>query len=197
MTMTLTRRIKSITRGKRGSLLVRGLEWAGFKYSRMLLYQRALDGDPPSVEPVRTKKVNRVHANATDLLPEPVNPDKAQSSDEVITLSDGDDCLGYLWLSNRSSYYISPLNRKMTIPDAYVWKVFVCPKYRKEGVGTELLKQTVRIAHNHGYNSLSALVAANNFPSRYLFEKVGFSPETEHRYLQIVDYEYRMDVNRE
>lgn len=194
--MSLTRRIRSITRGKRGSLVVRGLECAGIKYSRMLLYQRVLDGEPPSVEPIHGKKVTQVHANATDLLPESVNPNKLESSDEVITLYTDDDCIGYLWLSTRSSYKINPINRKMTIPDAYVWKVFVSPKYRREGVGTELLKQTVRIAHNDGYNSLSAFVAANNFPSRYLFEKVGFNPETEHRYLQIIDYEYRTSLDR-
>jgi ribosomal protein S18 acetylase RimI-like enzyme len=63
----------------------------------------------------------------------------------------------------------------------YINNLAVDKKYRGNGIGTRLLQDTLRSAHERGYGSVELDVAATNINAIALYERHDFRPEFETR----------------
>lgn len=88
--------------------------------------------------------------------------------------------------SNKFAIYIVALVDTMVVGYAGMWKVCdeghitnvaVHPEFRKNGVGSKLIGELLRISAMEGIKSLTLEVRKGNIPARRLYEKYGFKPE--------------------
>ena len=64
------------------------------------------------------------------------------------------------------------LNKKTNY--AHALHIFIDPEYRKNGLGTEILKHLVTIAKNEKMKKITVNVMPKNFPAIKLYKKFGF-----------------------
>lgn len=97
-------------------------------------------------------------------------------ADQILLAIRGGEAVGHCCLSDRP-VYVPELHRRLRLPGAYCWGLFVEPSARGDGIGTSLVAETVRLAaRTDGTDSIAALVAPDNLPSRRAFRSHGFAP---------------------
>lgn len=82
--------------------------------------------------------------------------------------------------------YVGPLERAVAVRGAYVRRVFVATDERGRGVATAVLARALAAARERlDATAACALVAADNRPSRRLFEGCGFESDRRHEYVRV------------
>ena len=122
--------------------------------------------------------------------------DQLVDGESVVAAVEGETPLGYLFLSVDATHDIAPLERSMSFEGAYVRRVFVAPAHRQRGVASALLAAACRESRDRGASRAAALVALDNRPSRGLFEKHGFRPVRDHRYVRLGPFSARSTRER-
>lgn len=127
-------------------------------------------GEGPTTDAIDDVVVHRARDGLPDTLAEdPVSPD-----DRVLSAVRDGATVGHLLLSNRP-VWVPALGRRVSVPGAYVWRVYVSPEARGRGIGTALVREAVAVARpTFGVDRVHALVAPDNVPSRRAFASVGF-----------------------
>lgn len=127
--------------------------------------------DPPAAV---TLTVERADARLPDRLADaPVAP-----ADRVVLAWRDGEPVGHCLLSTRQ-VYVPELHRRLDPPGAYCWRLFVRRTARGRGIGRALVAAAVRwaaAADRPTVDTLTALVAPDNVPSRCVFATLGFRP---------------------
>ncbi len=70
---------------------------------------------------------------------------------------------------------IRPFSRNFDFSKfSYIHKLMVSPRFRRQGIGEQLVNSVVDILRREGHDNVIALVRVENNPSLRLFEKIGF-----------------------
>lgn len=97
--------------------------------------------------------------------------------DAVLLARRHGEVVGGCCLADRPTY-VPELRRRVRVPGAYLWDLYVRPSARGRGLGTALIARAVEVARSAlDAPSVAALVAPDNLPSRAAFDAVGFSPD--------------------
>jgi GNAT superfamily N-acetyltransferase len=102
----------------------------------------------------------------------------------VVALADG-EAVGRALVCPAGDPYVGALETEIGVEGAYVRKVFVAPAHRGRGIATALVARACELAADIGAARATALVAADNHPSQWVFEAVGFAPCREHAYARV------------
>lgn len=172
-----------LTRTEPARRLYETLKRVGITGTRMYQYVadptdgRGADGDADGVRfEVRSPAdVGDEYDAFAELLPE----------ERVVCAVDGDEIVGYLFVSVDAVHRVRPLEETLRFDGAYVRRVFVRPDYRNRGVATALVSRARDWARGRGATAVHALVALDNAPSRWTFEANGFEPRHEHVYYRV------------
>ena len=116
----------------------------------------------------------------------------AADDDVVIALADGEP-VGFQTLSLDRAVYVSPVERELEYP-AFLWGLYVAPRYRNRGIATELIRRALALAHERGADDAHTLVAVDNSLSKRALTSNGFEPRREVSYYRLGPLERR--VNR-
>jgi ribosomal protein S18 acetylase RimI-like enzyme len=108
----------------------------------------------------------------------------------LVARTDG-TVVGSLFLSTASRQPVEPLETSVEFPGAYLRRVWVDPDYRNRGVATELVTRARARAATGGADTVHALVAQDNRPSRWLFEGCGFERRRLFTYYRLFGLRHR------
>lgn len=148
---------------------------AGVTFARLDRFVRptaSTERDPRLPESIDGVERDR----ARDGVPPALDAEPMGPEDLVLRARRDDRTVGYCLLSDRP-IYVPELGRRLAFPGAYLWRVFVVPDERGRGIGTALVESAVDAADEvFDAESISALVAPDNVPSRRAFASAGFSP---------------------
>jgi RimJ/RimL family protein N-acetyltransferase len=93
----------------------------------------------------------------------------------VVATRDGSR-VGHCVLSNRP-IYVPELRRRLRFEGSYLWRLYVRPRARGQGIGTGIIGRALSAARTvRGTDRLVALVAPDNVSSRRAFADLGFRP---------------------
>ncbi|WP_049905267.1 GNAT family N-acetyltransferase [Haloferax gibbonsii] len=82
--------------------------------------------------------------------------------------------------------YEGALEREVPVPGAYLRKVFVVPERRGQGLASATLRRALALARDElDVTTGTALIAADNKPSQWLFEQRGFERVAVHEYARL------------
>jgi len=169
-----------VTRNSTARRLYERLESSGFFVSQLDLFERETEKDRSGVEAdtdapdgfalgVRTLRNEKGFPKALER--EPVAP-----TDRLVVATDDEAVVGYCCLSDRP-VYVPELHRRLRLPGAYLWKLYVEPERRGMGIGKAVIWRALRCARTEfGTEKMTALVAPDNLPSRKAFHRLGFVP---------------------
>jgi [ribosomal protein S18]-alanine N-acetyltransferase len=73
----------------------------------------------------------------------------------------------------RNNQIAATLEYTCAADEIQIIDIFVVEKYRRQGLGTQLIEELLREAQNYKYIILE--VRAGNIPARKLYEKLGFA----------------------
>ncbi len=112
----------------------------------------------------------------TDTLPEALGDAPVAPGDRLVLARQSDVTVGWGVVSARP-VYVPELHRRLNLEGAYLWRLYVAPGERGQGVGSALVARAVEVAAR-GFDEprISALVAPDNLPSRRAFRTAGFTP---------------------
>lgn len=166
-------RLWRITRSGAVRSLYERLEAAGVVFAQLDHFRRPTalkpawsmtDGPTIEVRPV-------VDGLPPKLAGAPVAP-----SDTVVVAERAGSPVGWCLLSDRP-VYVPELDRRLRFPGSYLWRLYVIESERGRGVGSALIARSIAYAgENSDSQTLSALVAPDNLPSRKAFRGFGFEP---------------------
>jgi GNAT superfamily N-acetyltransferase len=113
--------------------------------------------------------------------------------DEWIVVARTDDGpVGRALVSRGQRPYVAPLHEAIRFDGAYVRRVYVDRRWRNEGIATRLVGESLAVAGAElGSDTAHALIAADNKPSRWVFEANGFRPVRRHEYARLFGLEHR------
>lgn len=110
----------------------------------------------------------------------------------VVVARTGDRPVGRALVSAGRSPYVEPLGERRTFDGAYVRRVYVARDWRNRGVAKRLVDAATAVASERlDEETAHALVAADNRPSRWVFESRGFCPVRRHDYVRLFGFERR------
>lgn len=113
---------------------------------------------------------------ATEWVPDRLTEAPLAPGDRIVVARRDGRSVGWCCLSDRPMY-VPELRRRLAFEGAYLWRLYVRPSDRGRGVGTALVARAVRAAgRGHTTDSVVALVAPDNVPSRKTFRGLGFRP---------------------
>lgn len=113
---------------------------------------------------------------ATERCPEELSDVPLAPSDRIILARRAGEPVGWCCLSNRR-VYVPELRQRLTFPGSYLWRLHVTPAERGRGIGTAIIRQAVKHSRTKlDAETITALVAPDNLPSRKAFEGLGFAP---------------------
>jgi GNAT superfamily N-acetyltransferase len=173
-----------VTRNRYGRAAYEALTARGLTATWMIEYVRALDtaSDPDDHRLDPDFRVEATDGSAVEPLDAPV--EEVLDGEQVVAAFDRDTPLGYLFVSVDAALEVVPLERSLCFDGAYIRRVYVAPEHRQRGVASALLETACHLARDRGGSRATALVALDNRPSRWLFEKHGFEPVRDYRYLR-------------
>ncbi|WP_129112762.1 GNAT family N-acetyltransferase [Halegenticoccus tardaugens] len=182
-----------LTRNRYGRALYESLRELGVTGTRMYEYVTDLDdGDvarpaPESGVELRVCDPDDSGPNdPDDLDARPAAFDERRPDELVVVARSGGETAGYLLLSADGSLYVRPLETDLTFDGAYVRRLFVDPVHRNRGIATALVATALATARDEfGAGRATALVAADNRPSQWVFEANGFRRERIHAYYRL------------
>jgi GNAT superfamily N-acetyltransferase len=180
-----------LTRNRYGRAAYEALSARGVTATRMYRYRRDLTGELPDPSPP-----DGVRFAVRD--PEGLDPDEyADFADpvpeDVAVMADRDgEIVGYLFLTADRPKSVEALDATFEFEGAYVWRVFVDPSARGEGIATALVARALAAARETwAVASACALVAVDNRPSQWVFEDNGFEREAVRSYWRVGPVERR------
>lgn len=178
-----------LTRNRYGRALYDWLAAHGFSATRMYRYRRSCDGST-EVTPPPDVHLSVVSGDTDD--PVVAEAELATVPADSLLLASVDDVtVGYGVLSDRP-VHVDALGRTVDVQGAYLWRLFVDPAHRSRGIASALVGRGLAEAADWPETpSVSALVAADNVPSRRTFEKLGFSPVERLEYCTAFGREWR------
>ncbi|WP_335999050.1 GNAT family N-acetyltransferase [Halorientalis halophila] len=178
-----------VTRSEHAQRAYDALAELGITAAKMDQYVRDLDAVPEPTAPAgveldcqRAGDLDRTEAD-TFVEPAPI--------DRVVTARDGDDLLGYLFVSHNRPVYVEALDAERLFDGAYLWRLYVDPDARNRGIATALVTRGLREAASQGAERASALVAMDNTPSKRVFAANGFEPNERVNYYRLFGFERR------
>lgn len=123
----------------------------------------------------------------------PTQDEDALAADDavVVAVADGDP-VGFQTLSLDRAVYVSPVEREITSP-AFLWGLYVAPRYRNRGVATALIRRALALARERGADDARTLVAVDNSLSKRALTSNGFEPRCELSYYRLGPFEKRVD----
>lgn len=168
-----------LTRHPLAKRLHETLTAAGVYAAQLDRFVRDTSLDPGDA--VRTDAVDEIRSRrASAGVPTDLDGDPVAPSDLIVTAVSQGEPVGYLVLSDRP-VWVPALRRRLSLPGGYVWRVYVDPGERGQGIGTTLVSEAIRIAATTlDVVRINALVAPDNVPSRRAFARLGFT--TAERY---------------
>jgi ribosomal protein S18 acetylase RimI-like enzyme len=167
-----------VTRNPYGRAVYDWLTDHGVTATVMYEYRRRLDGEAadghhtPADDTEPTVGVGDPAAldfGGTD----PPLAERREDEELIVATTDG-TVRGYLFLTVDATLRVHPLERELSFEGAYVRRVFVHPDYREQGIASATLRAALDRARERGARTATALVAADNRPSQWLFESHEF-----------------------
>lgn len=162
-------------------------------------FERPVSGDGPDGSGTGSRAgidgiTVSVH-RATERLPEPLWGAPVAPGDRVVIARRvADDALVGHGLLSARPVYVPELRRRLAPPGVYCWRLHVSPGERGRGVGTGLVARSVDwTATETDEQSVSALVAPDNIPSRRLFGGLGFRPTVRYTSVGLGDRRWHSD----
>lgn len=86
------------------------------------------------------------------------------------------------WRGLKAIVVLALLDRQPAEGELLMDGIVVDPRYRGRGVGTELLRRTVALAWEKGFNSVRLDVIDSNQRAKSLYERFGFQASTHERF---------------
>lgn len=152
------------------------VESAGFAFAQLDRFERDTSAAPRGVDVAGIDDVVAEPVCEVDDLPARLDGAPLAPSDRIVAAVRDGDRIGYCCLSHRP-VYVPELHRRIDFSAAYLWRLYVEPDHRGQGVGTVLVARTVDAARTEcEAGRIVALVAPDNLPSRKAFRRVGFEP---------------------
>jgi ribosomal protein S18 acetylase RimI-like enzyme len=179
-----------LTRNRYGRRLYETLDAAGLTASLMVEYRRPA-ADPPAPDAAGVGFETRDPGDLDESFRDAKN---LPETDLVVCATRDGERVGSLLLT-LGSVHVDVLDREFDPRGVYVWRVWVEPDHRGQGIGTGLVAAGVAAAADHA-DAASALVARDNVPSKRAFESVGFRPTRELWYLGVGPLSYRRERPR-
>lgn len=85
--------------------------------------------------------------------------------------------VGWLWLSFQK-VYVAEIETWVDFDCGFIWKMFVMQKFRKKGIGKEIIERALKITEKtFEKKEVYAYVETDNIPSQRAFESVGFKKQ--------------------
>lgn len=122
-------------------------------------------------------------------LPDGV-PESLEPSDVVVGATFEGDLVGYCVVSPRD-VFVREIGAVVEPSGVYLWDLYVQPAYRGRGLGTALLRRARAESAVPDGDTIEALVALNNHPSRQAFRSAGFEPTERLVSVGLGDRRYR------
>lgn len=191
-----------LTRNRYTRRIYEALDAAGVTATRMLEYRTAVAdvpertaddvGGPTPVSLVAGPAGTERHDDFSFDFSVPVAP---YDREWVILAVAGDEAVGRALVSAGLEPTVDVLGTSMSFEGAYVRRVFVDRSWRGRGIATALVREAVTVgSREFGATTAYALIAADNKPSRWVFEANGFGPVRRHDYARLFGREWRRTV---
>ncbi|MDD5093326.1 MAG: GNAT family N-acetyltransferase [Dehalococcoidia bacterium] len=162
----------------------------GFKYVTMIVYERSLDSEIPTV-------ITKVPAEIKVLSKEDISSelfqgviltsdDDGYSHQEALRkISEGDICLvvsvnnkpaGFGWIYTQKVKYEELFEAEIRLADSesLMYDRLVFPEFRRMGLGEKINEERLRLAQSMGFKKMLAYVEIDNVPSVKSIEALGF-----------------------
>jgi GNAT superfamily N-acetyltransferase len=187
-----------LTRNRHARRLYDGLAAVGVTATSMTEFEaEATDRDEPEADVAGPDDVTFVAAPAAD---DPIAgldldlsvPVSLLDGEWAVIARTADRVVGRALVSAGRHPYVEPLRTELSFDGAYVRRVFVDRSRRNEGIATRLVAMTRAVAGAaFAAETIHALVAADNIPSRRVFVSNGFRSVRRHDYVRVLDLEKR------
>ena len=165
------------------------LDAVGLTLSVLQVYTRSLDSPAdPMTDAVRLR-----YHDPEALADSFRDADAVDRADRVVAAYADGARVGSVLVTAGEPVYVDALHREFDPDGAYIWRLYVAPTARGEGLGRLLVRAALWAATetNGPMDRATALVAPDNVPSRSVFEAVGFEAERELRYVRALGRERR------
>lgn len=165
-----------LTRNRLSRRLYEGLVSAGVRIARLDRYQFRMPPGTAQDQGGADYDMRRLHS---DRLPEVwyADPEEIHPGDLVIGAIRDGTVVGSVFVSADRPVEIPELKRRISLSGMYVWRLYVDPDHRGEGIATALVATAIADGREvFGTDLATAFVAPDNVPSRRVFERVGFEP---------------------
>lgn len=173
-----------VTRTRPARAVYEALAARNLKAATMLLYARGGVPEPPSTEGVSFARWTG--GAGPDEAFEELEP----GDEALVALCEG-RYAGRVFLSDRP-VFVPAIDERVDREGAYVWRLFVDPAFRGRGVATALVARGLELARERfGTDGGYALVARDNYPSRWTFEATGFGATERVDYWRIREWSRR------
>lgn len=182
-----------LTRNRYGRAAYDALAAVGVTATKMYLYRTEVDEELSRCDPPDGLAVDICARDPASLDPSTYADFADPEPEDVAVVAErGDRIVGYLFLTADRPKRVEPLAATFEFPGAYVWRVFVAPERRGEGIATALVGRALRVARREwGVDTACALVALDNRPSQWVFENNGFERRELLSYYRVAGVERR------
>jgi len=178
------------TRNRYTRAVYDALQAAGITATRMYEYQASVAhpdtvGSRPPPNDVTIEVVSASEVRARDIDLDFSIPVDVLDGELVVVASAEGSPIGRTVVNPGSTPYVHPLERSVPVPGAYIRRVFVLPEQRGQGVASTALRAAITHAQDEfDVKHVTALIAADNRPSQWLFESCGFKRSRVHEYVR-------------
>jgi ribosomal protein S18 acetylase RimI-like enzyme len=157
------------------------LKHIGIKKSKLIVYVKRLENKSFVKEKIYTSHSIFIRLCAEDDINRvPKEYDKSlflkdlREGRIMVGAFSNQDFVGWLWLTFQK-VYVPEIEKWVNLDCGFIWRVFVVRKFRKRGVGKEMVRHAVEIAKKTpGIKEVCATVETDNIPSQRLFESLSF-----------------------
>jgi len=151
------------------------LDRAGIVLAQLDRFERSTATSPPD-GPALPDAIELTRTTPADRLPATLNAAPVAPEDRLLLARRADTTVGWCLLSARP-VYVPELHRRLSFDGAYLWRLYVTPNERGQGIGSALVMRAIQEAATAlNETQISALVAPDNLPSRRAFANAGFTP---------------------
>jgi len=179
-----------LTRSRTGRQCYELLTSAGVTVARLDRFVHTTPIERESERVPLDSSYDLTHEYARDGVPAGLEGEPLAPEDLLLLVRRDDRTVGYCLLSDRP-VYVPELDRRLAFPEAYLWRVYVDPAHRGQGIGTSLIGRAVDAAsETFEAASLSALVAPDNVPSRRAFASAGFEQCEQYATVGVGDHQW-------
>lgn len=183
-----------LTRNRYARALYDALGRAGVRVAKMDAYVLPADRTPPERSPGGVA-FEVMPASTVD--PSEVSTDADLQPEDRVALARVDEAVVGHVVASARPVPVPELGRRAVREGAYLWELFVEPAHRNRGIATALVGRAVAAAREQfGVGEAFALVAVDNYPSRWAFETCGFIAEERITYYRVPGWERRVVRDR-